>query len=117
VAFVISDFLTTGYEHSLRLAARRHDLVPVVISDPLEEQLPRVGLMHLQDAETGEVSLVDTSDPRVQAEFTQKARTRRQERSALFARLELDSVALRAGEDHTRALTRFFRVRARRLAA
>jgi uncharacterized protein (DUF58 family) len=117
VAFVISDFLATGYERSLQISARRHDLVPVVVSDPLEERLPPLGLVRLQDAETGDESLVDTSDPKVQADFTRQMRARRQERTALFARLELDSVELRAGEDHTRALTRFFRMRTRRLAA
>lgn len=117
VAFLVSDFIATGYEKNLRVAARRHDLVPVVIVDPLEEQLPRVGLVHLRDAETGAEALVDTNDTRVRAAFARAMRLRRDERQSLFDKLELESVELRAGGDHTRALTRFFRARARRQAA
>src|SRR5262245_27627092 len=65
VAFLVSDFLSPqeSFEHALRIAARRHDLIPVTVTDPLEEGLPSVGLMELMDPETGEVVLFDTSGP------------------------------------------------------
>ena len=117
VAFLISDFLATGMEQPIRIVSRRHDLVPVVISDPLEEQFPNVGLVALEDAETGQRILVDTLAPSVRSEFARWMRGAREERRRLFQKLELDHVELRAGEDYVHALARFFRMRARRLAA
>ena len=101
----------------LRLVARRHDLVPVVLADPLEEAFPSLGLVEMEDPETGERALVDTSSPAVRGAFARAMEARRDERRRLFKRLELDHVELRAGDDHAIALTRFFRRRARRLAA
>ncbi|HZA13295.1 MAG TPA: DUF58 domain-containing protein [Myxococcaceae bacterium] len=117
VAFLISDFLATGMEQPIRIVSRRHDLVPVVISDPLEEQFPNVGLVALEDAETGQRILVDTLAPSVRNEFARWMRGAREERRRLFQKLELDHVELRAGEDYVHALARFFRMRARRRAA
>jgi uncharacterized protein (DUF58 family) len=117
VTFLVSDFLATDYEHALKIVARRHDLVPVVVGDPMEEAFPAVGLVELEDPETGARVLVDTSDPGVRGEFQRHMRTRREERQKLFAKLELDSVELRAGDDFGWALVRFFRQRARRAAA
>ena len=117
VTFLISDFLARGYEQPLRLVGRKHDLVPVVISDPLEEQLPRLGLVDMEDPETGERFVVDTSDLRVRRHFHQAIRAQREERRRLFKKLELDHVELSTGDDHAKALVRFFRARARRMAA
>jgi uncharacterized protein (DUF58 family) len=117
VTFLVSDFLTRDYEKALRIVGRRHDLVPVVISDPLEQDFPRLGLVDLEDPETGERVLVDTADPLVRGYFARAMRLAREERRKLFQRLELDHVELRAGEEHGLALARFFRARARRMAA
>jgi uncharacterized protein (DUF58 family) len=117
VTFLISDFLAQDYEKPLRLVGRKHDLVPVVISDPLEEAFPRLGLVDVEDPETGERFVVDTSDPRVRGRFARTMQALREERRRLFQRLELEHVELRAGEDYGNALVRFFRARARRMAA
>jgi uncharacterized protein (DUF58 family) len=117
VTFLISDFLASGYEQALRVVSRRHDLVPVVVADPLEHAFPRVGIVQMEDPETGERLLVDTSDPEVQGAFKRQVQKTREERSRLFNRLELDHIELKAGEDYAGALVRFFRKRARRLAA
>jgi uncharacterized protein (DUF58 family) len=116
VAFLISDFLASGIEQPIRIVSRKHDLVPVVISDPLEEQFPNIGLVALEDAETGERILVDTLAPSVRNEFAQWMKSAREDRRRLFQKLELDHVELRAGEDYVHALARFFRMRARRRA-
>jgi uncharacterized protein (DUF58 family) len=117
VTFLLSDFLATGYEKPLRLVARRHDLVPVVLTDPLEGAFPALGLVDMEDPETGERVLVDTSSPAVRGAFARVMQARREERRRLFQKLELDHVELEVGKDHAAALTRFFRARARRLAA
>jgi uncharacterized protein (DUF58 family) len=117
VTFLISDFLAAGFEASLRIVSRKHDLVPVVISDPLEQQFPRVGLVEMEDPETGIRAVVDTSDQRVRQAFSAAMLARRAERQRLFKKLELDHVELLAGEEYVIALARFFRARARRMAA
>jgi uncharacterized protein (DUF58 family) len=117
VTFLISDFLTQGYEQPLRLVGRKHDLVPVVIEDPLEREFPRLGLVEMEDPETGERFVVDTSDPLVRGRFARAMQASREERRKLFKKLELDHVELNTGDDHGMALVRFFRARSRRMAA
>ncbi len=117
VTFLISDFIAKDYEKPLRLVGRKHDLVPVVIGDPMEEQFPRLGLVEMEDPETGERFVVDTTDPRVRGRFARFMQAQREERRKLFKKLELDSVELRAGDDHGKALAQFFRARSRRMAA
>lgn len=117
VTFLISDFLTQGYEQSMRIVSRKHDLVPVVVFDPFEEMFPSLGLAELEDPETGERWLIDTANPRIRGRFAQEMKKRREERTRLFRKLQLDHVELKAGEDHSLALQRFFKARARRMAA
>lgn len=117
VAFLISDFLAGGYEQALRIVARKHDLVPVVVMDPFEEKLPALGLIDLEDPETGRRLTVDTSDARVRDRFQRYMAQRREERLRLFQKLKLDSVELRAHEEYGQSLQKFFRTRARRLSA
>ncbi|MBI3181036.1 MAG: DUF58 domain-containing protein [Myxococcales bacterium] len=117
VTFLISDFLARDYEKALRIVGQRHDLVPVVIADPLEEKFAKLGLVLLEDPETGQQLLVDSSDSLVRGRFAEAVKKAREGRQRLFKKLELDHVELRAGEDHVKALARFFRARARRMAA
>ncbi len=90
VAFVLSDFFTTGYERALSLAAARHDVIPVMLVDPRDEALPDVGLAAFEDFETGESVVVDTSSKRVRAHYAHKMRKLREESSRLFTKLGLD---------------------------
>jgi uncharacterized protein (DUF58 family) len=95
VAFLISDFLDSGYERQLRLTARRHDLIAVTLTDPRESELPRLGLLRLQDAETGAETVVDTSRRKVRAAFAAAAVARQEERQRLFARVGVDRIDIR----------------------
>lgn len=116
VTFLISDFLGERYEQAMRIVSRKHDLVPVTIADPYELTFPSLGLVDLEDPETGQRVTVDTRNPRIRGRFTQAMETRRTERTRFFAKLKLDFVELKAGEEHALALQRFFRRRSRRLA-
>jgi uncharacterized protein (DUF58 family) len=113
--FLFSDFLATGYERALERTGHRHDVVAVVVSDPREHELPAVGLLEVQDAETGESLIVDTSSARFREAFQRRQRERRQafEQRARGHRIDLLDVST-AGE-HLDALIRFFRRRERRL--
>jgi uncharacterized protein (DUF58 family) len=116
VAFLVSDFLSpqANYERALRIASRKHDLVPVVVSDPLEEQLPKVGLIDLLDPETGELVVFDSSGPEARA-FAAESQRQRAAREALFRRLSVDAIAVSTDRPYLPALTSFFEARARRL--
>jgi hypothetical protein len=113
---LVSDFLApqASYERALRIASRKHDLIPVVVSDPLEEQIPSVGLIDLLDPETGEFVVFDSSGPEARA-FANLSRRQREAREALFRRLALDAIAVSTDQPYLPALTTFFEARARRL--
>ncbi len=115
VAFVVSDFFAQGYERALALAAAKHDVVPVVLTDPRDEELPDVGLATFQDLETGEAVLVDTSSPQVRAHYAHAMRALRAARTALFRKLGLDFVEIATGGSFVRPLRDLFARRARRM--
>jgi uncharacterized protein (DUF58 family) len=117
VTFVISDFFADGLEKPLRIVGRRHDVVPVVIRDRMEDHLPRMGMVEMEDPETGYRCIVDSSSPLVREHFAETMKARRDSLLKLFKKLELDHVELEAGEDHVSALAQFFRRRAKRMAA
>ncbi len=117
VCFVLSDFIGGDYERALKIATRRHDIIPVALRDPAEEGLIGHGLAIVEDAETSERSYVDLSSPLVREAFFASIKMRRETRQKLFARLQLDAVEVRAGDEYVKPLVAFFRARARRLAA
>src|SRR5690349_21402888 len=104
VAFLISDFIATGYEHALRVAAARHDLIPLQITDPREETLPDVGLLLAQDLETGEIVEVDTSSKRVREAYAVRIARKRSEREQLFRKLDLDHLTLYTHKPYARPI-------------
>jgi uncharacterized protein (DUF58 family) len=115
VVFLISDFLDAEYERALRIAARKHDLVAIEIVDPVEERIPSVGLVELEDAETGRRRLLDTSSRRVREALAGETRRRREETRALLKRVGVDRVAIDVSLPYDRPLVRFFRERAARM--
>lgn len=114
VVFLISDFLGSDYEQSLAVVAGRHDLVAIDVVDPIELALPKVGMIELMDAETGEVRLVDTSDRRFRENYAKNRGEALAAREQMLRRHKIDRLALRTGEEYEPALMRFFRERALR---
>ncbi len=115
VAFVVSDFFAEGYERALSLAAAKHDVIPVMLVDPRDEELPDVGLATFEDLETGEEVLVDTSDARVRDHYKKTMRKAHRARLALFNKLALDSAVVRTGESFVTPIRDLFAKRARRM--
>ena len=115
VAFLVSDFLAADYERQLQVAARRHDLIAISVSDPAELELPEAGLLELADAESGATLLVDTSDRRVRERYRQLARQWRVKLAASLRRLGVDHIDLVTSADPVGDLVRFFRMRELRL--
>lgn len=114
VAFLISDFLAGGWEDPLRLANRRHDCIPVVITDPMEEALPKLGVVVFEDVESGDVLEFDTSGPEGR-QYAYYVAQLREAREASLRRLKLDFVNVRTDLPYVDALVRFFNQRARRM--
>ena len=114
VVFLVSDFLDPSCKHRLRVAARRHDLIAVVLEDPREATLPPVGLVELEDAETGDRYVVDTGDPRVREAFAREAAAARTVRDRMLRSADVDAIFVSTDRPYTEALLRFFRMRERR---
>jgi uncharacterized protein (DUF58 family) len=115
VAFVLSDFFASGYERALSLAAARHDVIPLLLMDPRDQQLVSVGLASFEDLETGESVLVDTRSPRVRAHYARHMRAWRQRQIRFFRQLGLDHCIIRTDQPYVRPLRDLFARRAKRL--
>lgn len=115
VAFLLSDFQAEGFSRALSVTGRRHDLIAVPIVDPREEDLPNVGIVTLEDAETGEQIEVDTSDRSTRSAYLHLVDKRRSELKKELRRKRIDSISLRTDRDYLPALRAFFQQRERRL--
>ena len=117
VTFLISDFISDDFEEPLRVCARRHDLIPVVLEDGFERELLPLGLVTIEDPETGERMLADFSSFAVRDHFARFVKARKDARERLFKKLSMDFVSLGAGSEFVKPLVAFFRARSRRQAA
>jgi uncharacterized protein (DUF58 family) len=115
VAFVVSDFIADGWERPLAVASQRHDVVPIVLWEPSQGELPDVGLLHAEDPETGEILVVDTSSRHVRAEYRRQFEAAVLRREKAFQRLQLDAIRMGADDDFVKPLVTFFQRRARRV--
>jgi uncharacterized protein (DUF58 family) len=116
VVFFISDFQTSDFSRELSVSGRRHDFIALHIQDQREEALPNVGIITLEDAETGEQIEINTGDRTTRARFSAQAETRRAELYRTLRRSSIDAISLRTGENYLPALRSFFKQRERRLA-
>ncbi len=114
VVFLVSDFIDVELDASLRLLGRKHDVIAVLLNDPRELELPDVGVVALEDAETGRVAYVDTSDGRLRDDYAAAARRRRIERRRALGRLKIDSVELFTDRPFVPSLMAFFNARTKR---
>ena len=116
VVFLLSDFQAPDFSKPLTIAARRHDVVAIPIVDPRELELPDVGRVVFEDAETGERLVVNTSDRRARLRFAENVADMQEQIPASFRRFGVDTITLRTNADYVPALRNFFRNRERRLA-
>ncbi|MGA2090219.1 MAG: DUF58 domain-containing protein [Endomicrobiales bacterium] len=117
VVFLISDFNDARFDQALKVTARRHDLIAVNISDARESALPDVGLLELEDAESGQRMVVDTSSTMYMNEYTRRKLDNAQRLKQLFTRAHVDSIAVTTGKPYILPLIQFFRNREKRQAA
>ena len=127
VVFLVSDFLSPTphaartadhdprpYESLLRAAARRHDFICVPVSDPAESTLPDVGLVEIEDPETGELELVDTSSASVRSRFAACAEEENEELRRFFAKTGIDTLPIATDKPYANEVRKLFKRRARK---
>ena len=114
VVFLLSDFYSRDFTKALRAAGRRHDLVALAITDPAELDLPRGGLVRMEDAETGRQRLIDTEDRRVRETYHRLVSETRASRDAELRQANVATVEVRTDESYLKPLLRLFRRRERR---
>ena len=114
VTFLVSDFLTEGYQRALQIANKRHDLISVVIEDMREREFPRLGLIELEDAETGEALLVDSSDANFQKGIKVFSGKDAAARDKFFRQVDVDIIHVETGGSYVEPFMRFFRAREKR---
>ena len=115
LVFVVSDFISRpGWAETLANLARRHEVIAVRVYDPLERELPDLGLLVIQDAETGEQVFVDTHDRGFRRRFAELAGRREEELRTAFRRAGVDALELATDDDLTDAIMRFADLRKRR---
>jgi uncharacterized protein (DUF58 family) len=115
IAFLISDFIAESYEKTLRISNKKHDMIAIHISDPREWYLPKVGLVELRDAETGETLLIDTLDDNLCKGFKLLSAKRFQERLEMFRSAGVDYIDIRTENPYIDPIMKFFRLREKRL--
>jgi uncharacterized protein (DUF58 family) len=116
ILFVVSDFISSDFRLPLAAAARRHDVVAVSVTDPLDDRLPAAGLLQLMDAETGARRLVDSGDARARQAYSEHAERRRAKLKQTLANAGVEHLAVATDTPTVQSLTRFFHGRRRRLS-
>jgi uncharacterized protein (DUF58 family) len=116
VVFFISDFQTGDFSRSLAVSGRRHDFIAVHVQDERERVLPNIGLITLEDAETGEQIEINTRDGSTRARFSHLTEAEQNDLTRTLRRNNIDAISLRTGDDYLPALRSFFKQRERRLA-
>lgn len=114
VAFLLSDFFASGYERSLAMASAKHDVIPIVLTDPRDDELPNVGLSTFEDWETGEEMLIDTSSRAVRENYSQQMKALREAQKHTFRRLGLDHAVVSTASPYMPALRELFARRAKK---
>lgn len=115
VVFLVSDFLESGFEHSLRAVGKCHDLTAISIVDPVELKMPNVGLVELEDAETGELIQIDTSSAAFRKRYEGLGADRSGKLRDLFRSMDVDQIEILTGRDYVRDLVKFFRTREKKM--
>lgn len=111
--FILSDFFDDGFGVRLKQVARKHDTTAIVVRDPTELDIPKIGLVDLQDAETGDIVTVDTSNFLFQRHYKETVKKRNLAREEELRKSAVDVINITVGKDYTQPLIEYFKKRAR----
>lgn len=109
--FIFSDFVDTGYEQALRLLGRKHEVVACVVNDQAEENLPDIGVVEMQDAETGEVLTVDTSSASFRQAYARELKKRTDLRDKQLRLAQVERIDIHSNQNYVDPLIAFFKKR------
>ena len=113
IVFLISDFFDRDYDRTLRILSRRHDLIALSVNDPREYELPNVGLLDLEDAETGATITIDTGSAAVRSQYAKAGRARSEGLRDSLRSMDIDLIEVGTSHDYLLDLIRFFKRRER----
>ena len=108
VTFLISDFIDPSFEKSIRIASKKHDIIPIIVSDQREFEMPNVGLINLKDSETGEIVCFDTSSRRQREQYKTRSLQQKITREQIFQRLKIEPLHIFTGENYIDPLRDYF---------
>jgi uncharacterized protein (DUF58 family) len=114
IVFLVSDFMDTGYEDTLRMINTKHDFIAIQIGDPAELSLPRVGLVEMTDAETGRKFIADTFNDSFRRAYATRMMKLYDYRKSMFNKYQIDSILLMTHQSFIEPLTKFFKMREKR---
>ena len=115
IIFILSDFYNQDFAKPLKILKRRHDVIAVKVSDPREAEIPDVGLIRLEDEETGEQLLVDTSDQSFRENYAKVVNEEEKRLNHLFNKNRIDVINISTDKSYELPLKRFFKIRERRV--
>ncbi len=115
ICFLISDFFGCEFKQQIKITNKHHDLVAMTITDPAEQNLPKAGIIKLQDNETKQELYIDSLDKKTRDEYADNSRQKFEERERLLRQAGVDIVDIKTNQPYTEALYRFFRKRGKRL--
>ncbi len=116
IVFIVSDFISRDYKKVLSVTNKRHDVIAVTVTDPVEMEFPKAGIVKLHDAETGEPFIVDTSSAAARDFYKVRAEKFFNERTGIFRSVKVDNIDIFTNKSYVDPLIRFFRMRERRMA-
>lgn len=116
ISFIISDFFDEGFKNLLSISNKRHDMVAITVTDPREIDLPNIGIIKLDDAETGKTFTIDTGDSDFRKKYKEDTLRRMRDRKNLLRSVNVDNINLRTDIPYDKELIKFFRMREKRLA-
>ncbi len=111
ICFMLSDFMDSGYDTALRIAARRHDLVGIHLYDEFEKSLPNVGMMRVHDAETNDSIIIDTASKKVRNQYEENFQNQYDYFTNAFKKAGADTMSICTNESYVNALMKFFKKR------
>lgn len=114
ITFLLSDFQDDHYESDMKILGRKHDLIAMGLEDRREVEIPKIGYVELEDSETGEYVLVNTSDPRFSASFSSKTKEFSKAKENFFRSSGIDFIKVATDKDYLDPIVRFFRSRDKR---
>ena len=114
IVFLISDFVSPDFTKTISITNKKHDLIAITLTDPREKEIPASGYIFLEDAETGEELIIESTNPLFQQNFKQLTEKEFVSRKRFFQSINLDDIEITTDESYVKPLIAFFRMRERR---